>query len=139
MSTMQIRLMVVVDVVGALAADTLEDAVWLMDSNKTGGSTNQGTRQLTTAVRQGDQLIWTAMSLECEAFIAIDGIDIDQEYCEVRRGIYEGTDISYWMGRIKKDPEKALVPYNLRFRVGGRSSVMSLPGPNLPAIIGGRT
>ena len=136
MSANQLRILIVVDVVGALATETLDGAVWLMDSNKTGGSTNEGTGQLTTAVGRGDQLIWTTMSLECEAFAAIEAIEIDHNYCEVTRGVYEGTDIRYWLGKIKKDPGKSLVPYNVLFKLGSRAGTMSLSGPDLPAITG---
>jgi len=139
MSANQLRIVVVVDVVGAVAAETLDGSVWLMDSNKSGGSTNEGTRQLQTTVRKGDQLIWTTMSLECEAFAAIDAIEIDPAYCEVTRGVYEGTDISYWLGKVKKDPGDAVVPYNVHFKLGSRPGAVSMSGPNLPAITGGRT
>jgi len=139
MSASLLRIMVVVDVVGALATDTLDGSVWLVDSNKTGGSTGEGTRQLKTAVRKGDQLVWTAMSLECEAYVAIEAIAIDPAYCEVTRGVYPGTDISYWLGRIKKDPGKSMVPYNILFKLGSRAGAMSLSVPDVPAITGGRT
>jgi hypothetical protein len=139
MSAIQLRIVVVVDVVAALATETVDGAVWLVDSSRIGGSTAQGTAQLQTAVRKNDELIWTAMSLECEAFAAIDAIDIDPTYCEVERGVYPGTDISYWLGRIKKDPGDSLVPYNLHFRLGSRAGNMPLSPPNLPAITGGRS
>ena len=139
MSAIQLRIVAVVDVVAALAADALDGAVWLVDSNKTGGSTDQGTRQLKTAVRKGDQLIWTTMSLECEAFVAIDAIEIDQTYCEITHGFFAGTDIGYWLGSIRKDPGESEIPYNLVFKVGSRAGAMSLSGSNLPAITGGRT
>jgi hypothetical protein len=136
MSANQVRIIVVVDVVGALATDTLDGAVWLVDSNKTGGSTNEGTGQLKTTVRKGDQLIWTTMSLECEAFAAIEAIEIDPDVCEVTRGVYEGTDISYWLGKIKSDPGESVVPYNVLFKLGSRTGTVSLSGTNRPAITG---
>ncbi|HJQ36976.1 MAG TPA: hypothetical protein VKB93_07545 [Thermoanaerobaculia bacterium] len=136
MSASQLRIVAVVDVVSALATDTIDGAVWLLDSNKDGGSTGEGTGLLTTTVQEGDELIWTTMSLECEAFAAIDAIEIDPTYCDVSRETYPGTDIAYWLGRVLKDPGASRVPYNLRFALGSRVSRMSLSGP---AIIGGRT
>jgi len=139
MSALQLRIIVVVDVVAALAAGTLDGAVWLVDSNKTAGSTNEGTRQLKTAVSKGDELIWTTMSLECEAFAAIESIEIDPAYCEIERGVFDGTDVRYWHGRIKKDPGSSVIHYNVVFKLGSRPEAMSMSGPSLPAITGGRT
>lgn len=139
MSAKKLRIIVMVDVVGALANETLDGAIWLVDSNKSGGSAEEGTGHLRTAVKKGDELIWTAMSLECEAFAAIEAIEIDPAYCEVKRGVYEGTDVSYWLGKIKKEPGSSVVPYNLQVRLGSRADTMPLPDPSLPAITGGRT
>ena len=135
MSASRLRIVAVVDVVGALATDTIDGAVWLLDSSKDGGSTNEGTGRLTTAVQEGDELLWTTMSLECEAFAAIDLVEIDPAYCDVTREVYPGTDIAYWLGTIVKDPGTTLIPYKLRFALGSRVERMSLSGP---AITGGR-
>ncbi|HYC92036.1 MAG TPA: hypothetical protein VEO54_22680 [Thermoanaerobaculia bacterium] len=139
MSAIQMPIIVVVDVVAALATESVDGAVWLVDSNKIGGSTGQGTSRLQTAIRKGDELVWTVMSLECEAFAAIHTIDIDSAYCEVKQGFYPGTDIGYWLGTIKKDPGELLVPYNIELILGSRTAHMSLSPSNLPAITGGRT
>jgi hypothetical protein len=138
MSTKRVRVIVMVDVVGALATENLDGALWLVDSNKSGGSTREGTSQLKTAVKKGDELIWTVMSLECEAFAAIESIEIDPAYCEVTRGVYEGTDISFWLGKVKKDPGSSVIPYNVHVRLGTRAGFMPLSGPSFPALTGGR-
>ena len=131
-----IRVIVVTDVVMALAAGTLDDALWLVDSNKRGGSAGGGTRHLQTAVRKGDELLWTVMALECEAFVSIEAIEIDAAYCEVTSGFYEGTDIRFWRGTIREDPGSAVVPYNLALKLGSRRGVMTLSAPELPSITG---
>ncbi len=136
MSASQLRIVAVVDVVTALATEALDGALWLLDSNKDGGSTGEGTGRLTTTVQEGDELVWTTMSLECEAYAAIDAVEIDAAYCDVSRETYPGTDIAYWLGRILKDPGTSTVPYKLRFALGSRVVPMSLSGP---AITGGRT
>lgn len=137
--SIQVRISVVVDVVGALATGVLDDAVWLVDSNKRGGSTFEGTSRLKTTVKKGDDLLWTAMSLEIEAFAAIEEIEIDAAYCKIVRGFYPGTDIPFWRGQVKKDPGNSVIPYNLVFRLGSRVETFSLTGPNRPSITGGRS
>lgn len=136
MSARLIRIVVVLDVVAALATETLDGSVWLVDSHQSGGSTGEGTVRLRTAVRKGDVLLWTAMPLEVEAFAAIDAIRIDPEVCEVVLGVYPSTDIRYWKGTIKKDIGKAIVPYNFVIRLGSRQTGLSLPGADLPGLIG---
>lgn len=137
MSGERLRVMVVVDVVSALASESLDDAVWLVGSEPRGGSTGNGTRHLQTTVAVGDELLWTVMSLECEAFASIEAIRIDPAYCTVTSGVYEGTDIRYWLGTVRKNPGKAVVPYGIEFRLGSRRDVMTLSTPDLPSITGG--
>jgi len=109
----------VIDVVGALATDSLDGQVYFMDTNKTEGSTGQGTDILRTVVSDGYRLVWTVIFLECEAYAAIDEIIIDPEYCEVEKKVYEGTDVSYWVGTVKKSITSP-VPYTVKFKVGTR-------------------
>ncbi|MFZ1026074.1 MAG: hypothetical protein WAN66_07630 [Limnoraphis robusta] len=109
----------VIDVVGALATDSLNGQVYFMDSNKANGSTEQGTENLKTMVQKGDRLVWTVIFLECEAYAAIDDIIIDKDYCEPKKEFYEGTDVSYWIGTVKKDV--TMTRYSVKFQVGTRA------------------
>lgn len=109
----------VIDVVGVLATDSLVGQVYFMDTNKVNGSTGQGTENLQTVVSEGDTLVWIVQPLECEVYTAIDEIIIDKEYCEPQRTFYEGTDISFWSGTVKKDVIS--VPYTMKFKVGTRA------------------
>jgi hypothetical protein len=108
----------VIDVVGALATDSLNGEIYFMDTNKENGSKEQGTDQLKTMVSTGDRLVWTVTFLECEAYAAIDDIVIDKSYVEPKKEIYEGTDVSYWVGTIKKNV--SFLPYSIKFKVGTR-------------------
>ncbi|MBV2153822.1 hypothetical protein [Kitasatospora sp. SUK 42] len=112
-----ISITAVVDCVGMLAAQNTHGHLYLYDTNKTGGSTGFGTEELRTTVKAGDQLLWNVLALECEAFVAIDGIEIDHEVCEPVRKVYPGTDVAYWTGTVKKD-QASPVPYRIRFRLG---------------------
>jgi hypothetical protein len=109
----------VIDVVGVLATDSTKGQVYFMDTNKANGSTGQGTENLKTVVAKGDRLVWTVIFLECEAYAAIDDIIIDKSYCEPQKKTYEGTDVSYWVGTVKKD--LTLTPYTIKFLVGTRA------------------
>jgi hypothetical protein len=108
----------VIDVVGALATDSLDGQVYFMDTNKENGSKEQGTDQLKTMVSKGDRLVWIITPLECEAYAAIEDITIDISYCKPERNFYDGTNISYWVGTVKKNV--SLLPYSIKFKVGTR-------------------
>ncbi len=113
----------VVDVVGALATDSLRGQVYFMDTNKANGSQEQGTENLKTVVSNGDRLVWTVIFLECEAYAEIDEIIIDPSVCEPKKEIYEGTDVSYWVGIVKKDV--TYVPYSIKFKLGTRAEPLA--------------
>ncbi|MEU3460653.1 hypothetical protein ABZ721_11940 [Streptomyces sp. NPDC006733] len=114
-----IAITAVVDCVGALAARSMNGHLYLYDTNKAGGSTGFGTEQLRTKVYKGDQLVWNVLALECEAFVAIDEIVIDQAVCEPVRKVYPGTDVAYWTGTVKQDDLQA-VSYQIKFKLGTR-------------------
>lgn len=119
-----ITITAVVDCVGALAERTVRGHLYLYDTNRAGGSSGHGTEELRTRVKQGDQLLWSAMALECEAYVAIDGIDIDSAVCEPERRVYPGTDISYWTGTVKAGGSFPL-RYKLALRVGARTEPLT--------------
>jgi len=123
----------VVDCVGALATLSLHGNMYLYDTNKAGGSTGNGTEELRTKVRAGDQLLWTVFALECEAYVSIADIVIDKEVCEPERKVYPGTDVAYWVGTVKKG-SSAVTPYQIKFRLGTRTDPMTTPVS--PALIG---
>src|SRR6185295_6396731 len=115
---------VVVDVIEALANDSLSGTIYLMDNNKANGSSNEGTETLKTSVKAGDQLFWVTHPLECEVFAAISKVEIDTEYCEPEERSYPGTEVTFWTGKVKKNVTGA-VPYILKFRVGSRDEELS--------------
>jgi hypothetical protein len=114
----------VVDCVAALATRSLDGNMYMYDTNRLGGSTGFGTEEAQTLVRKGDQVVWTVHPLECEAYVAIDSILIDPTVCAPEEKVYEGTDISYWTGTVKKNAPAA-VPYQIRLRIGTRTEPIS--------------
>lgn len=120
-----IAISAVVDVVGALATGSLSGNLYLLDTNRAHGSSGAGTENLRTVVRKGDQLIWTVLPLEAEAYAGIENITIDKEVCEPEKKTYPGTDISFWTGTIKKDVLGT--PYDIEFKLGRRAEAMTTP------------
>ncbi|MDI2126449.1 hypothetical protein [Yinghuangia seranimata] len=128
-----ISITAVVDCVGALASDSMQGNLYFYDTNKAGGSAGFGTEALRTKVSRGDQLLWGVLALECEAFVAIEGIEIDRDICEPVRKVYPGTDVAYWIGTVKKDTAQP-IPYLIRFQVGTRVEPITTTTP--PMLVG---
>ncbi|MFG3257351.1 hypothetical protein [Streptomyces sp. NPDC048172] len=116
----------VIDCVGALATRSLSGNLYLYDTNKSEGSAGFGTEELRTTVRVGDKILWTVLSLECEAYVGIDSILIDHALCEPERRVYPGTDVAYWTGTLKAGA-KGAIPYQMKFKVGARTEPMTTP------------
>lgn len=115
-----ITITAVIDAVGALADGNMRDHLYLYDTNMTPDSIGVGTGQLVTRAEQGDQLLWNAHPLECEAFVAIDDILIDRTICEPVEQVYPGTDITYWTATVNKTSAEP-VPYQIKFKLGSRT------------------
>lgn len=122
-----ITIVAVLDAVGVLATDSLSGQVYFMDTNKSNGSTGQGTENLRTVVEEGDRLVWTVQCLECEAYGAIDEIIMDQDYCQPEKKTYDGTDIQYWVGTVKKNVK--MIPYTIKFKAGTRAESIPIASP----------
>jgi hypothetical protein len=126
-------ILTLVDVVGALANDTLSNNVYMLDNNASKGSTGEGSERLKTQVKRGDQLIWLIQAIEPESFVTIADIIIDKAYCEPVEQAYEGTDITFWSATVKKVPETNL-PYQIKMKMGNRDH--ELVTPQTPFLIG---
>jgi hypothetical protein len=125
-----ISIKAIIDVVKALTSGTLSDSVHLFDDNRRGGSSNQGTYRLATAVKKGDQILWTIAPLECEAYAEITAITLPPDICEVTRQTYPGTSIAYWIGTVKETVED--LPYSITMNLGHAGfSLTSDYGPRL--------
>lgn len=132
-SARPISITAVVDCASALATGSLSRNLYLYDTNKSAGSSGHGTEELRTRVSRGDQLIWNAMALECEAYVAIDSIGIDPGVCEPERRLFPGSDIAYWIGTVKSELHVP-VDYRIAFRLGTRSTAFGTIVS--PALIG---
>jgi hypothetical protein len=101
-----ISILLVVDVVGALSSGALDGNIYLFDSNRRNGSTGEGTQELTTklhAAKGEVAVLWNIISLDPEAFVSISNIQTDSKYMDAVSHTYEGSDVEYWTGTVKKD------------------------------------
>lgn len=128
-----ISITAVVDAVGVLSSGSTHGHLYMYDTNKAGGSLGLGSEALRTKVSRGDELLWGCLALECEAFVAIEDVVIDPTVCEPERRVYPGTDVSYWIGTVKKDTAEP-VPYRIKFLVGTR--VEPITSTSTPMLIG---
>lgn len=128
-----ISITAVVDCVGVLATGGMSGQLYMYDTNKTAGSTGFGTEELHTRVSRGDRLLWNCLARECEAYVAIEAVEIDSAVCEPVRKVYPGTDVSYWTATVKKDAVGS-VPCRLRFLVGTRTE--PVPTVLAPTLVG---
>ncbi len=133
MSIISIR--AIVDVVAVLSNNFLEENGHLMDTNKLNGSRNEGTFLLETAVKKGDELIWSAYGLEVESYVEISDIKVNKNFLkEPVKEFYEGTNISYWKSTVIKAP-KNTVSYSIDFYVGNKKTIFSTnEGPSIKPI-----
>jgi hypothetical protein len=115
--TRPVTITAVVDCPGILASRSTSGNLYMYDTSKTAGSTGFGTEELRTPVKIGDQLLWNVHVLECETYVSIEGIEIDNTICVPEKKVYPSTDISYWTATVLKDIPQA-VPYRIRFGVG---------------------
>lgn len=105
-----INVLIVVDTVGALSSETLQDNVYLADNNHYLGSWGQGTNTLHTVVQNGQQINWAVAAIAPSNEVIITGftgamitdkICIPKESGLAQATIWSGTvqtqgDISPW-------------------------------------------
>jgi hypothetical protein len=121
-------IMTIVDVVGALADDSLNENMYLIDDNKSNGSLDEATESLKTAVNIGDVVTWTVFSLEPESYVELTKIEIDPQYCVPTIKYYPDSDVCYWEGTILKELES--VPYSIAVIVGNSDTeLITSDGP----------
>ncbi|GGH67267.1 hypothetical protein HNQ91_001691 [Filimonas zeae] len=127
-----ITILSLIDVVGALASDSMQKNLYLFDDNKSNGSTNLGTGVLKTKVQAGDKLIWTLMALEPEAYAQLYKIEMDSTVCKLEQKKYPQSDVIYWEGHVLK--EVTSTPYKITFEVGTQKQ--QIETLDLPSLIG---
>jgi hypothetical protein len=72
---MQINILVVVNVSKALQEGTLQDNLWLVDTNPNNMSQNEANAELETACAVGDHIVWSVTSIDPDLPVSIYGFD----------------------------------------------------------------
>lgn len=118
-----IQINTVIDVVGVLADDSLQDNIYLIDNNKKLGSKNQSTDHLHTAVKVDDEIFWSVESLEPEAYGMVSQVEIDPNFVETTVKTFPGSDVLYIYGKVKQKFEH--LNYNLVVNVGTENKTLT--------------
>ena len=122
-----ITIVAAVDIIGALADDTLKGNIYMFDNNRLKGSTGEGTDKLITKIQfnpnEETVLVWNIMPLEPESFASITQITADKEYLLIEKNQYPDSDVVYWTGTVKK--QFGQLSYKLTLGLGTRSAEYS--------------
>jgi len=115
-----VDVLIVVDVEGALAG-TLQDNVYLIDTNKHVGSGNEGQAELMTACHDGQLITWNVTPVSPSSDVEITGFTgqmIDDKVCVPRQ--YSNPDGSYWEGRVEAQGTTGQQQYSVLLTMDGR-------------------
>lgn len=118
MASKIVKIVALVDVLGALASNTLHQNMYLVDNNKKNGSLEEATETLKTAVEEGDTIIWNVLTMEPEAYVSIASIEIDENFCKAEEKRFEESDITYWTGKVKGNPKNKYIYYKIKLKLG---------------------
>jgi hypothetical protein len=119
----KVLIKVFVDVLSALYSGSLNGNICGFDTNRIHGSQGFGGQDLSTAVKPGDQVFWTPVSLECEAAISLTGI-------EFQTSSFSAAPLDPKGGHLFQltVPEfSGIEPYTLHFTFGKHGKTMQFP------------
>lgn len=113
---------VFVDVLSALYSDSLDGNVYGFDTHLSHGSQGFGGQDLVTLVSPGDQVFWSAISLECEAPITLSGVEFHSEEFASVPIHHNGLQMMQMITPEFTSPQ----PYTLHFTFGKSGKEMSM-------------
>ena len=117
-----IEVLIVVDTLGALAG-SLQDNVYLVDTNKYMGSGNEGQVELKTACKDGQIIKWRVEAISPDNDVNITqftGQIINQKVCVPQKQGLAG-DV-YWEGRVETQGSTGNYQYSVVLSIDGRSA-----------------
>jgi len=117
----QIDVLIVVDVEGALA-DTLQNNVYLVDTNKYVGSGNEGQVELKTACTEGQTISWNVTPISPNSNVVITqftGQMIDGKICVPRQ--YSSPNGPYWSGIVEAQGATGEQQYSIVLTMDGKA------------------
>jgi hypothetical protein len=122
----RINILIAVDVVGALAAGTLQGYVYLVDTNKYLGSWQEGQSTLNTVCQDGQLLTWCVTSVDPGNDVEIAGFSgamVDGRICLPAQDPIAGNTV--WNARVESQGAFASYPYSVTLAMSGQSMAFS--------------
>ena len=117
-----VDVLIVVDTLGALAG-SLENNVYLVDTNKYVGSGNEGQVELKTTCKDGQLIKWRVIAISPSNDVNITGFTgqiISDKVCVPQKQGLEG-DI-YWEGRVETQGITGNYQYSVVLSIDGKSA-----------------
>ena len=117
----QVDVLIVVDVEGALAG-TLQDNVYLIDTNKYVGSGNEGQAELRTKCSEGQTIVWHVTPVSPASNVTITqftGQMIDDKICVPKQ--YDSPDGPYWSGLVESQGTTGQQQYSVVLTMDGKA------------------
>ncbi|MER5884077.1 hypothetical protein ABT160_09630 [Streptomyces sp. NPDC001941] len=138
----QVNIIAVVDVIGALSGQTLQNGNLCLIDNGDYKSTGQGTPHLTTHVRPGQVIQWTSLAVDLQTPVEIKSISFlgpDGVATPLTNGAAGGADegekldLNHWAGVVPASLVPGVVhKYRLELQMyEGEHSVLSVESPAL--------
>ena len=115
----KIKILVVIDASGALSTASIENNVYMIDSNQWLGSWQEGTCQLHTVAEDGQLLSWRATGISPDSQVnitAFSGGMVEQSIC-TPQPLGDET----WEGRIETSGSSGRYLYQISVNVDGKS------------------
>lgn len=115
----RIDILIVVDVVGALAAGTLQGYIYMVDSNKYLGSWQEGLSTLNTVCQSSQLLTWSVTSVDPVSDVCITGFSglmVDSKVCLPAQDPFLGSTV--WSGRVETHGAFASYGYTMTLTMG---------------------
>jgi hypothetical protein len=116
----RIDILIAVDVIGALAAGSLQGNVYLVDTNQYLGSWQEGQSPLNTVCQDGQLLTWSVVAVDAASQVAIEAFSgqmVEQKACIPSPDPFAGDGV--WNARVQSQGRYASFPYNVTLSMSG--------------------
>ena len=121
--SMEVNVLVVVDVEGALSSGDLGANVYLIDTNKYFGSGSEGQEELVTSCLDGQIIVWSVASVNPGDDAEITGFTgqiIDQKICVPKQSTLV-TGETVWSGRVESQGAVQQYQYSCTMSFDGKA------------------
>ncbi|MEH3053772.1 MAG: hypothetical protein PGN13_07140 [Patulibacter minatonensis] len=115
-----LNVLIAVDVEAALAASSLEDAIYFVDTNGYLGSWQEGTNTLNSVCQDGQLISWSAAPVNAGDAVVIAGFGgdaVSQRICVPAPDPFQGDAV--WNARVEAQGSYASLAYTVTLGLGG--------------------